>query len=127
MLALCGGRRDLGAHDGDSVVQLNHPKLKAHGLDLAALKGVVKADAKQRFDLILESAQGVKLEAFGAPAVTVAQDDTGAAVEASATSSKSRQDGIWWIKARQGHSIKVCFMAHYFMVYVVDGDYRRYN
>ncbi|KJA13724.1 hypothetical protein HYPSUDRAFT_151253 [Hypholoma sublateritium FD-334 SS-4] len=62
---------------------LDHPKLKAQGLDLDALKGVVKADSKQRFDLILESTQGAKLESFAAPA-----------------------DGIWWIKARQGHSIK---------------------
>ena len=96
-------------------MQLNHPKLKAQEVNLDTLQGVVKADSKQRFDLILENAQGVKLASFGAPTVTATQINAGTAVEASATSSQIRQDGIWWIKARQGHSIKVYSVVHYFV------------
>lgn len=109
-------------------MQLNHPKLKAQESNLDTLQGVVKADSKQRFDLILEDAQGVKLASFGAPTVTATQVNAGTAVEASATSSQIRQDGIWWIKARQGHSIKVCSSAHYsvvcFLTRTVDGAIR---
>ncbi|KAJ6477410.1 KptA family-domain-containing protein [Mycena vitilis] len=50
---------------------LANPKLQT--LDLGALQEIVKADAKQRYDLVLEE---------GTP------------------------EGVWWMKANQGHSIK---------------------
>ncbi|TFK39471.1 KptA family-domain-containing protein [Crucibulum laeve] len=57
---------------------LNNPKLKSQSLTLEQLQDMVKVDAKQRYDLIFE--------------LTAADGDT--------------SKGEWWIKARQGHSIK---------------------
>ncbi|KAJ7459882.1 KptA family-domain-containing protein [Mycena latifolia] len=53
---------------------LANPKLTT--LDLAALQEIVKADAKQRYDLVLEDA------------------------------TTDSEAGTWWIKANQGHSMK---------------------
>ncbi|KAF9485594.1 hypothetical protein BDN70DRAFT_871264 [Pholiota conissans] len=86
---------------------LNHPKLHAQGLDLERIKDIVRADSKQRYDLILESAAGVKLEVFGARAVTPpSQAGPSVSVPSETTTTTTVKDGIWWIKARQGHSIK---------------------
>jgi len=61
----------------DSIIsQLANPKVKSQALDLPGLQGIVKADSKQRYDLVLEGL------------------NSGA--------------GEWWIRANQGHSIKVC-------------------
>ena len=49
----------------------------------------MRLDSKQRYDLILEDAEGSKV-----------------AIDLDATSSDSI-DTLWWIKARQGHTIKV--------------------
>ncbi|KAF8200391.1 KptA family-domain-containing protein [Pholiota molesta] len=95
---------------------LNHPKLKAQGLDLERIKGMVKVDPKQRYDLILESPEGLKLEVVGAPVVATLPSEPGQStppslsVGVSATAASMVTDigkeSIWWIKARQGHSIK---------------------
>lgn len=57
------------------------------------IKEIVRVDSKQRYDLVLEDAEGLKatvnLDAPSTDAVT----------------------GLWWIKARQGHSIKVEILA----------------
>ena len=53
------------------------------------IKEIVRLDAKQRYDLILEDAEGSKV-----------------ATDLNATSSDAINT-LWWIKARQGHSIKV--------------------
>jgi RNA:NAD 2'-phosphotransferase (TPT1/KptA family) len=53
------------------------------------IKEIVRLDSKQRYDLILEDAEGSKV-----------------AIDLNATSSDAI-DTLWWIKARQGHSIKV--------------------
>jgi hypothetical protein len=77
----------------------------------------VKADSKQRYDLILESLEGVKLEVVSAPVVATLPSESGPStspslsVDVSETAASivadTGKDGIWWIKARQGHSIKV--------------------
>ena len=54
------------------------------------IKDIVRLDAKQRYDLILEDAEGSKV-----------------AIDLDATSSDAIDSTLWWIKARQGHSIKV--------------------
>lgn len=56
---------------------LENPRLKSQPIDLAILQGIVKADVKQRYDLICEL---------------------------DPTSNES----VWWIKANQGHTLKVC-------------------
>ncbi|KAF9558718.1 phosphotransferase KptA/Tpt1 [Agrocybe pediades] len=71
---------------------LQHPKLKAQALDLEKIKEMVKNDTKQRYDLVLESPEGAKLLVFSG-------EDAAASAEVPASA-------IWWIKARQGHSIK---------------------
>lgn len=67
--------------------------MKAQALDLEQIKEMVKGDSKQRYDLVLESPDGAKLLVFGTTSPEESKD-----VPPSA---------IWWIKARQGHSIKV--------------------
>ncbi|TFK25104.1 phosphotransferase KptA/Tpt1, partial [Coprinopsis marcescibilis] len=64
---------------------LNHPKLKAVSLGLNGLQDIVKADSKQRYSLIYEA------EGEGASAAVPADESN---------------EGTWWIKANQGHSIK---------------------
>lgn len=98
-------------------LQLENPKLKAQNVGLERIKAVAKADSKQRYDLILESVEGKKLKTFGedaAPAPPATQASESQVIEVGASSpaeSKAEpadtESGIWWIKARQGHSIKV--------------------
>ena len=52
----------------------------------------MRLDSKQRYDLILENADGSKV-----------------AMDLNATSSDPI-DSVWWIKACQGHSLKVRFL-----------------
>lgn len=52
----------------------------------------MRLDTKQRYDLSLENAEGMKV-----------------AVDLNAASPDA-VDGLWWIKARQGHSIKVSYL-----------------
>ncbi|KDR67620.1 hypothetical protein GALMADRAFT_257845 [Galerina marginata CBS 339.88] len=98
---------------------IEHPKLKAQDVNLEKIKAMVTADSKQRYDLILESPQGVKLVVWGAESASMPTIGESAAdgstsqksevtIEASATSTvpEPSKDGVWWIKARQGHSIK---------------------
>jgi hypothetical protein len=79
----------------------------------------VKADSKQRYDLILEASDGMKLGAVP-PGATSPLSEVGSTsspinssekqiVEGSSSGeiTNGKKDGIWWIKARQGHSIKV--------------------
>lgn len=63
--------------------------MKAENLTLNMIKEIVRLDSKQRYDLILENAEGSKV-----------------AIDLNATSSDP-VDAIWWIKACQGHSLKV--------------------
>ena len=53
----------------------------------------MRLDSKQRYDLISENAVGSKV-----------------AVDLNATSSDA-VDALWWIKARQGHSIKARYSS----------------
>ncbi|KAF5316303.1 hypothetical protein D9619_006550 [Psilocybe cf. subviscida] len=103
---------------------LENRKLKGQGLDLDKIKAMVKADSKQRYDLILESPAGVKLASYAHPteetsstsgSTAPAADEASAPVVLTADevnaaalsgSKEGESDGIWWIKARQGHSIK---------------------
>jgi len=62
--------------------------MKAQNLTLNMIKEIVRLDSKQRYDLILEDAEGSKV-----------------AIDLNATSSDAIHT-LWWIKARQGHSIK---------------------
>ena len=64
-------------------------------MTLTQIKEIVRLDSKQRYDLILENTEGLKVE-----------------VDHNATSSDA-VDGVWWIKARQGHSIKVRYRLHF--------------
>jgi 2'-phosphotransferase len=59
------------------------------------IKEIVRLDSKQRYDLILENAEGLKVP-----------------VDLNAASSDV-VDELWWMKARQGHSIKVrsCYLS----------------
>ncbi|KAF8159865.1 KptA family-domain-containing protein [Crassisporium funariophilum] len=85
---------------------LEHPKLKAQGLDLERIKEIVRVDSKQRYDLILEDADGAKLPVdleAKVPAVAAAQ---GASSSTASSSLLSGLGGTWLIKARQGHSMK---------------------
>jgi len=79
----------------------------------------VKADSKQRYDLILENSDGIKLEAIS-PGPISPMSELGPTASsllsskeplAEGTSSggvtNDTKDVIWLIKARQGHSIKV--------------------
>ena len=53
------------------------------------IKEIVRLDSKQRYDLILEDAEGSKV-----------------AIDLNDTPSDAI-DNLWWIKACQGHSLKV--------------------
>jgi RNA:NAD 2'-phosphotransferase (TPT1/KptA family) len=63
---------------------LNHPKLKSL-LDFALLREIVNKDAKNRFNLIYEPG-----------------DDN-----AVVTDEPPLDERLWWIRANQGHSMKV--------------------
>jgi len=97
---------------------LEHPKLKYQGLNLDMIQAIVKADSKQRYDLILESSDGMKLGVVS-PGATSHLSEEGSTsspvnsseelvVEASSSGeiTNDKKDAIWLIKARQGHSIK---------------------
>jgi hypothetical protein len=105
--------------DKVTISQLEHPKLKSQGLHLEGIKAIVKADSKQRYDLILENSDGIKLEAIS-PGPMSPMSEVGPTASsllsskeplAEGTSSggvtNDKKDLIWLIKARQGHSIKV--------------------
>ncbi|KAH9479733.1 Putative tRNA 2'-phosphotransferase [Psilocybe cubensis] len=95
---------------------LENPKLKAQTVDLERIKAMVKADSKQRYDLVLESPDGKKLKTYGddsepIPSVTPASESRTIDAEISNHTELhegqvDKDQGIWWIKARQGHSIK---------------------
>lgn len=70
-------------------LKLQNPKLKAEKLTLNMIKEIVRLDSKQRYDLILEDAEGSKV-----------------AIDLNANSSDPIHT-LWWIKACQGHSLKV--------------------
>lgn len=102
-----------------AISQLEHPKLKSQGLHLEGIKAIVKADSKQRYDLILENSDGIKLEAISPEPISPMSKvgPTASSLRSSkeplaeGTSSvgatNDKKDVIWLIKARQGHSIKV--------------------
>jgi len=91
---------------------LEHPKLKAQDLDLERIKAIVQADSKQRYDLVLESPEGVNLviseegPATATPVVTTQISGGSVTTTELPATGSVRDDGVWWIKARQGHSIK---------------------
>lgn len=73
----------------------------------------MKADSKQRYDLILENFDGMKLEAIS-PGPISPMSEVGPTASSLLSSKESVAEGtssgegvIWLIKARQGHSIKV--------------------
>ena len=99
-------------------LQLEHPKLKSQGLNLDGIKAIVKADSKQRYDLILEGSDGMKLGAVSPGeksillemgSVSFPVNSSGEKVVEGSSSGEitNDKDAIWLIKARQGHSIKV--------------------
>jgi len=94
-------------------MQLEHPKLKSQGLDLERIKAIVKTDSKQRYDLILENSDGIKLEAISPGSMSSpskAGPTASSIMEPAAEGTSSGEitkEVIWLIKARQGHSIKV--------------------
>jgi 2'-phosphotransferase len=70
------------------ISQLKLNQLQKLGLTLAQLKGIVKADPKRRFSLVIEQTNGPQLNY-----TTVEGNGEG--------------DGVWLIRASQGHSISV--------------------
>jgi RNA:NAD 2'-phosphotransferase (TPT1/KptA family) len=66
--------------------------VKASGLNLEQLQDLVLSNDKQRYDLILEGSDGEILE-------TVCTTRT--------LKSQASKKGVWLIRARQGHSVKV--------------------
>ena len=66
--------------------------MKAENLTLSMLKEIVRSDPKQRYDLMLEDAEGSKVP-----------------IDLNSTSSEPI-DTVWWIKACQGHTLKVRFL-----------------
>jgi len=95
------------------LLQLEHPKLKSQGLDLERIKAIVKTDSKQRYDLILENSDGIKLEAISPGSISPLSKAASTAssimepVAEGTSSGEITKEAIWLIKARQGHSIKV--------------------
>ncbi|KIM44794.1 hypothetical protein M413DRAFT_442760 [Hebeloma cylindrosporum] len=98
---------------------LEHPKLKSQGLTLEGIKAIVKADSKQRYDLILEMDDGIKLEAISPGSISPLPElgPTDSVLSSKEPPSEGTASGeieitndkkypIWMIKARQGHSIK---------------------
>ena len=62
------------------------------GLDIEKVQAIVEADEKKRYDLRFE---------------TSVEESASDAVTAEAQVSGEEQGGLWWIKANQGHSMKV--------------------
>ncbi|KAJ2917137.1 hypothetical protein MD484_g3283, partial [Candolleomyces efflorescens] len=79
---------------------LSHPKLKGLGLNIEKVQAVVAADEKKRYDLRFEDASA---EGSTSAAADSALDATTGATQAS---GQEEQQGLWWIKANQGHSMK---------------------
>jgi hypothetical protein len=79
-------------------------KLKGSGLDIEKLQDLVRSNDKQRYGLILEGPDGEILEDVCSD--QAANSDT---TEKSATlhSPLKKKKGVWLIRARQGHSMKV--------------------
>jgi 2'-phosphotransferase len=61
-------------------MKLANPKIKSQNLDLVGLQEIVKADAKQRYTLLFEPM------------------------------AEESAQGVWWIRANQGHSITVSYL-----------------
>ena len=64
------------------------------------MQAIVDADEKKRYDLRFEASAEE-------PTTTVADSITDATTAAAAETS-GEPKGLWWIKANQGHSMKVC-------------------
>jgi len=78
-------------------------KLKGSGLNIEKLQDLVRSNDKQRYGLILEGPDGEILEDVCSD--HAANPD---ATETSATlQSPLKKKGVWLIRARQGHSMKV--------------------
>jgi 2'-phosphotransferase len=73
--------------------QLRHPRLSACSLDLDGLRQIVADDAKKRYDLKFEP------DTLGAGSSSLSELDD--------FQGRPSLDGLWWIKANQGHSMKV--------------------
>lgn len=71
-------------------LKLGSSRIKPLGLTLEGLTGVVRADSKQRYSLVLEQQDGTRLDY-------------------TAVDENVQEKGDWLIKANQGHSIKVRF------------------
>jgi 2'-phosphotransferase len=65
--------------------------LNNQGLDLDKIREIVGKDSKQRYDLIFET-----------NTTHFAASNAGASTEPSPGDAS-----VWWIRARQGHSLKV--------------------
>lgn len=74
-------------------------------MNLEGLKDIVRADSKQRYDLILENSDGVKLDSILTLPVVKPALEVGMSASVGVTPTGSDKE-TWWIKARQGHSIK---------------------
>lgn len=75
---------------------LQNPKLKNQGLDLDKIREIVGKDAKQRYDLICEP-----------DTTNSTASNAGASTEPPPPSASDSADpNVWWIRARQGHSLK---------------------
>jgi len=78
-------------------------KLKGSGLNIEKLQDIVRSNDKQRYGLILEGPDGEILEVVCGD--RTANSDT---TEKSPTlQSPLKKKGVWLIRARQGHSMKV--------------------
>ena len=60
-------------------MKLENPRIKSQNIDLVGLQEIVRADAKQRYSLLFEPA------------------------------AEQSVQGVWWIRANQGHSIAVSY------------------
>lgn len=72
---------------------LQNPKLKTQGLDLDKIRDIVGKDSKQRYDLMCEPD-------------TTTTTNVAAASNAGASTGPPADPNVWWIRARQGHSLK---------------------
>jgi len=100
-------------------IKFRRPKLR--GVDLNAVKNVVETSDKQRFTLLFvpegeDGLQGVPVQIPARPETEQIPGpmDLGVA-EGSASGDKGKESagditsgpGTWWIRANQGHTIKV--------------------
>lgn len=91
--------------------QLTHPKLKGLPLDIEKIQAIVDADEKKRYDLRFEVSEGASTTAV---ATVDSSPDGQSPVPSSATLAgvPEERKGVWWIKANQGHSMKVCVYGY---------------